>query len=97
MAEQTSFDLEDAKDLREQLQQFYETQRQEWSRVLSQWENLKGVWHDNQFDSFEPLFEKLKSTYSDGERECESYLVFLNQQIKVAEERRQKLGNLPNL
>lgn len=95
--EQTSFELEDAQILLNQLQQFQETLRQEWSRVLSQWSNMKHTWRDEQYYKFEPLFEKLSSTYNDAEKECDTYIIFINEQIQVAEKRKQSLGNLDTL
>ena len=97
MSRQTSFDLEDAETLLKQLQRFHETIRQDWSKVLSQWANLRSVWHDQQFDKFEPLFEKLTTTYSDSERECEEYIAFMQDQIRIAEDRRAKMGALKDL
>jgi len=97
MAEQTSFELEDAQILLSQLQQFQDTLRQEWSRVLNQWRNLEQTWRDEQYYKFEPLFEKLSSTYNDAEKECEGYLAFITKQIQIAEKRNQSLGNLDNL
>ncbi len=94
MVKQTSFDLEDAKNLLSQLTQFYRTLWQEWSHVSTQWNNLKETWRDEQFNQFEPLFEQLSSTYKDEIEECESYIVFLKQQIEIADKRRVKLGDI---
>lgn len=93
---QTTFESQDAEELLRQLQDFRETLRQEWSRVQSQWGNLKAVWNDQQFDRFEPLFEKFSATYDDAERECEKYINFLQEQLQVAEDKKQKLSNLPD-
>jgi uncharacterized protein YukE len=95
MAKQTSFVLEDAETLLKQLQQFHETLQQEWSRVSNQWANLKSVWRDEQFDRFQPLFEQLSSTYQNADRECEGYIIFLHEQIQIAQEKQSRLGNLP--
>ncbi len=89
---QTSFDSQNAEDLLKQLEQFRDTIRHEWSRVLNQWGNLKSVWHDQQFDKFEPIFEKFISTYRDAEQENEKYIQFLQEQIKINEEKKQKLA-----
>ena len=95
MAKQTSFLLEDAEILLQQLQQFHDTLQREWSRVSNQWSNLKSVWQDEQFDKFEPLFEQLSFTHLNADRECEGYKFFLNEQIQIAQERQARLGNLP--
>ncbi|MGB3191360.1 MAG: hypothetical protein WBB43_18290 [Limnoraphis sp.] len=94
MVKPTSFNLEDAECLLRQLNQFRETLQQEWGKVATQWDNLKLTWHDQQFDKFEPLFEKLSSTYQHEIDECEKYMVFLVQQIKTAEQRKVKLGEV---
>jgi hypothetical protein len=93
VAKQTSFDLEDAKALQDRLGELYQTWH-EWQKVESQWANLKSVWRDEQFDKFEPLFEKLSTTYDNAMEECHQYRGFLAQQIQIAEERRFKLGEL---
>lgn len=91
---QTTFESQDAEELLKQLQDFRETLRQEWSRVQSQWGNLKSVWNDQQFDRFEPLFEKFSATYDDAERECEKYINFLQEQLQVAEKTNEQLDQL---
>ncbi|MGL4500276.1 MAG: hypothetical protein ACRCU2_14515 [Planktothrix sp.] len=96
MVKPTSFNLEDADCLLRQLDQFRGTLQQEWGKVAIQWENLKSNWHDQQFDKFAPLFEKLSSTYQDEVDDCEKYMVFLVQQIKTAEQRKVKLGDVVN-
>jgi hypothetical protein len=97
MAGQISFEITDAQDLLGQLQQFDDTIRQDWAKVLNQWGNLKSVWRDQQFDRFEPLFDKLSSTYNDAERECEGYIAFLQDQIRIAEARQSRMGELKDL
>jgi hypothetical protein len=93
VAKQTSFNLEDAKVLQDRLGELYLTW-QEWQKVESHWTNLKSVWKDEQFDKFEPLFEKLSTTYNKALEECHQYRGFLAQQIQIAEEKRLKLGEL---
>ncbi|MBP0013396.1 MAG: GNAT family N-acetyltransferase [Roseofilum sp. SBFL] len=92
--QQTSFSSEEAQILLRELQQFCETLKQEWSWVVSQWSNLKVTWHDEQFDRFEPLFEKMAAHYNDVERDCEQYIEFLQEQIRIADERKSALGSL---
>lgn len=88
----TSFNIEDAKNLLHQLNQFHLTLLQEWSHVSTQWSNLKETWHDQQFNEFEPLFDKLSSTYDDELKKCENYMLFLIQKIDIAEKGKFKLG-----
>ena len=92
----TSFERQDAEDLLNQLKQYHETQRQEWSSVLNQWKNLESVWLDKQYEKFEPLFDKLSSTYSEAEKDCEKYITFIQKQIKIDEQKEEKLKNLQN-
>ncbi|AMW29883.1 hypothetical protein [Arthrospira platensis] len=96
MVKPTSFNLEDAECLLRQLDQFRGTLQQEWGKVATQWENIKLTWHDQQFDKFAPLFEKLSSTYQGEIDGCEKYMGFLVQQIKTAEQRKVKLGDVVN-
>lgn len=95
---QTSFDAQDAEDLLKELEQFHEAIRDEWSRVLNQWNNLKSVWRDQQFDRFEPIFEKFISTYMEAEKESDQYIRFVREQIEINENKKQKLaGRLADL
>ncbi|MDJ0648106.1 MAG: hypothetical protein QNJ60_05310 [Xenococcaceae cyanobacterium MO_188.B19] len=89
----TSFERQDAEDLLNQLKQYHETQRQEWSSVLNQWKNLESVWLDKQYEKFEPLFDKLSSTYSEAEKDCEKYMDFIQKQIQIDDQRKQKLAS----
>ena len=91
MAKQTSFSLKDAKSLQHQLGELYQTWQQ-WERVKSQWRNIQLVWKDEQFYKFEHLFTDLSETYNDAIEKCHQYRGFLDQQIKIAEEKRFKLG-----
>jgi len=84
MAEQISFDIEDAKAFLKLLQEFNETLQQEWLQVSSQWSNLQRSWRDDQYYKFEPLFEKLSANYDDAKLECEVYVSWLALQIEVA-------------
>lgn len=97
MAAQTTFDLEDAKDLLKQLENFHEVMKQEWSRVENQWSNLRSCWHDDQYQTFEPLYDKLSSTHKDSEKESGEYISFMREQVRIAEERRAKLGALKGI
>jgi len=97
MADQVSFEISDAQDLLKQLQQFDETIRYDWSSVLNQWGNLQATWRDQQFDHFEPLFERLVVTYNDTNQQCEGYITFLQDQIRIAEARSAKMGALKDL
>ena len=51
MAAQTTFDLDYAKDLLKQLENFYQVMKQDWSRVENQWANLRSCWHDDQYQT----------------------------------------------
>jgi len=94
MAQQTSFDLDDAKSLQTQLNSFSGIFQGEWDHVLNQWAKLKSSWNDEQFNQFEPFFERLTITYEKSVRECNEYEYFLAEQIKIIEEKKSKLGDL---
>jgi hypothetical protein len=94
--QQTSFSSEDAKLFLSELQDFRDALQQEWSRVLNQWANLKVAWHDEQFDRFEPLFEQFAANYNDAQTDCENEISFVQEQIRIADERKSKLGTLPD-
>ncbi|NER97315.1 MAG: hypothetical protein F6J86_26295 [Symploca sp. SIO1B1] len=90
---QTSFDTQDAELLLEELKQFHDVLRSEWSSVLNQWSNLQLVWRDEQFDKFAPIFEKLVSVYNDAEQANEKYINFVQQQIDINADKKQKLAS----
>ena len=97
MAAQTTFDLEDAKDLLKQLENFHEVMKQEWSRVENQWANLRSCWHDDQYQTFEPLYDKLSASYKDSQKESEEYISFMRERVRIKEESRTKLGALKGI
>jgi hypothetical protein len=95
MAEQTSSSLEDMMALLNELKNFEENSQAEWSQVLNQWANLLAVWKDQQFDRFEPLFDNLASHYKEVGMSCENFNQFMNEQVKILEDKQSRLGNLP--
>jgi len=96
MAAQTTFDLDDAKDLFTQLEKFHEALKT-WALVENQWANLRSCWHDDQYQTFEPLYEKLTTSHKDSQKESEEFISFMREQVRIAEERRAKLGALKGL
>jgi hypothetical protein len=90
--QQTSFDSQDAENLLKDLQDINDDLRHEWSKVLNQWSNLKSVWRDVQFDRFEPLFEKFQTAYHEAEKECDQYTTFMKEQIRINENKKEKLA-----
>jgi len=96
VGQQSSFDLQDAQKLHQSLLQFKETLTDEWSQVLNQWENLKSVWHDEQFARFEPLFDALKETYCVVEDDCEGYIFKVDKQIQAVPSN-SRLGELNSI
>ena len=91
---QTTFKSDDAIDLLSQLKGFQEALKQEWSKVEDKWANLRSCWHDDQYNSFEPLYDKLSSTHKDSERECEEFISFMREQIRIDEKRKTDLAKL---
>lgn len=94
MSTVTSFDLDDAKLLLNQLVQWRQVLRIEWQAVSGQWGNLSMAWHDTQRDKFEPYYTKLLSDWNMTETNLDSAIVFLTEQIRIAEERQSRLGAL---
>lgn len=97
MKKQTSFSIEDAKALLHQLHHFHTCLQQDWLRVLNSWDNLQATWQDEQFCRFKPFFEKVAANYGNAEKDCEKYMIFLQEQIITAEKQRSKLGILKGL
>jgi hypothetical protein len=95
MAEQTSSSLEDMMALLNELKNFEENSQAEWNQVLNQWANLRAVWKDQQFDRFEPLFDNLASNYKEVGISCEIFNQFMNEQVRILEDKQSRLGNLP--
>ena len=85
MSRQTSFEIEDAEDFSNQLQEFQKSLEQEWCEVLNQWENLRSTWRDDQYYQFESLFEDLLSTYTRAEKDFEKNIAVVERQIGIAE------------
>ncbi|MDJ0648105.1 MAG: hypothetical protein QNJ60_05305 [Xenococcaceae cyanobacterium MO_188.B19] len=99
MSRQTSFEIEDAEDFLNQLQEFQKSLEQEWREVLNQWDNLRSTWQDDQYYQFEPLFEDLSATYRRAEEDLEQNIAVIDRQIKIAEtlvERRQLIPPILN-
>lgn len=94
MAVQTTFKLDDAIDLLSQLVDFREALKQDWSKVENQWATLRSCWHDEQYDIFEPLYDKLSATHKDSEKECDEFISFMREQISIAEKRKTDLEKL---
>ena len=94
MAEQTTFEIQDAKDLLYQLEQMLSTLKSEWAQVSNQWSSLSMTWYDLQREEFEPIYDKLLDVYSSSQLEIENHITFINEQIRIAEERSSKLAGL---
>ena len=94
MIKNARLDLENINILLHQLHNFHQTLCQEWENVITQWNNLKATWHDQQFDKFESNFEKLSANYYEEIEQCEKYIAFLNQIIKINETKHQNIGEL---
>lgn len=95
MSQQTSFDIQDARDLRAQLTQLRDLLRQEWRGVSLQANNLRMSWHDSKRDVFDDHYrQQIESPYADVERELDEYIEFINNQLRIAEDLNQRLGDL---
>jgi rRNA processing protein Gar1 len=85
MSRQTSFEIEDAEEFLNELQEFQKSLEQEWCEVLNQWENLRATWQDDQYYKFETLFEELSATYKRAEEDFKKNLAFVSRQIRITE------------
>jgi DNA repair ATPase RecN len=90
----TSFDIEHAEDLKLNLQTIRETLQSEWSAVTSAWQNLQGVWNDQQRDKFENAFEQILADYQTIEQATEKYTQQLSEQIQIVQKRNDRLNAL---
>jgi hypothetical protein len=97
MATQVGFHVEHASAMLNQVQQLREVVQQDWSSVMNQWGNLQSSWSDQQYEQFYPLFEQLAGTYNGSEQACENFASFLQEQIRIADDRRSRMGNLAGL
>jgi ribosomal protein S18 acetylase RimI-like enzyme len=81
----TSFNLEEAIQLRNLLHRFRETHQYEWSVVIQQWENLKYSWQDVHYYDFEQDFQKLIHDQDNILKDIEQQLQLLEQSILIVE------------
>lgn len=94
MRKNLRLDVENIDILLRQLHDFHQTLCQEWGNVASQWNNLKSTWFDRQFEQFEPKFEELSANYYEEIEQCEKYITFLSQIIKIDETKPLNMGEL---
>ena len=81
----TRFEVDDAENLKLNLDNLRETLQEEWSSVLSAWQNLQGVWNDQQRDKFEDYFQKILSDYRTIEQATAKCTQQLSEQIQIAQ------------
>lgn len=93
MRKNVSLDIENLNVLLHQIHDFHQTLCQEWANVASQWNNLKSTWRDKQFNEFEPKFEQLSSNYYEEIEQCEKYITFLSQMVKIDDTKQLNIGD----
>lgn len=94
-SQKTTFNIEDAKELRDQLVQMRQFLRAEWQGVSRQASYLRGTWHDLYQSVFNEYYVKMiEAPYADVERELDQYISFLDNQIRIAEEIKPRVGSL---
>ncbi len=91
---QTTFNLDLGKDFSLELDKFKELLKSDYISLISAWENLKDSWNDPQFDSFEIEFEKIQSILDESQREIESQLQYIREQIDIVEKSQSTLNQL---
>lgn len=82
MATRLSFDSEDVREFQKTLINLHESLCKDWSQVKSSWISLKSTWHDEQFDKFNKLHEKLSSEYNYALEKCEQHISFLESKLQ---------------
>jgi DNA repair ATPase RecN len=90
----TSFNVDDAENLKLHLQNLRETLKGEWSSVISAWQNLQANWNDVQRDKFEDSFQRLLADYQTIEQVTEKYTQQLSEQIQIAQKQSERLNAL---
>jgi hypothetical protein len=93
----TSFNIEDAIQLRNRLERCRETYRHEWESVRQRWQDLQYTWRDSQYRNFEPDFQRLIQTHDDVLDDLERQLQSLERAISVTNCLNEKLQDLNNL
>jgi exonuclease VII small subunit len=92
----TSFNLEDAIQLRNRLERCRETYRHEWESVRQRWQDLQYTWRDSQYRNFEPDFQRLVHTHDDVLEDLERQLQSLERAISIANRLNETLNNCNN-
>jgi hypothetical protein len=87
----TSFNLEDAIQLRNRLERCREVYRHEWESVRQRWQDLQYSWQDSRYRDFEPDFQRLIHTHDDILEDIERQLQQLEQAIAVVERMKETL------
>ena len=94
-SQKTTFNIEDAKELRDQLVQMRQFLRAEWQGVSSQARSLRMTWHDLYQSVFDEYYLKMiEAPYAGVERELDQYISFVDNQIRIAEEIKSRVGSL---
>lgn len=82
----TQFSIDDAEDFSRQLIDFSDILNQEYNRLVNQWNNLQGTWHDTQYSDFIGRFwDNFETEYKNIIRQYEENQYFLNNKIQIAE------------
>jgi hypothetical protein len=87
-------DAEAIKDIVASLQKYLEDLRRDWNQVRSSWSDLSLAWNDPQRQKFEPVYMRILATFAESERQTESFISFLNNQLTLIEQRKSRLNNL---
>lgn len=90
----TSFNLEDAIQLRNRLEQCRETYRHEWEFVRQRWQDLQYTWRDSQYRNFELDFQRLIHSHDDVLDDLERQLQSLDRAIDVTDRMKDNLTHL---
>jgi hypothetical protein len=94
MSANTTFEIDKAEKLKAALQRTKETVQQDWQSTTSTLNNLKSLWNDNQRLKADPVLEKLIANYQTIELELDRHLQSISEQIRIAQNRQEKLDSL---
>ena len=86
MAAQTKFEIEDAKELVQQLKNFVDVLSEEFTKVTNQWHNLESTWRDQQYSEFvNDFWDDFVGQIKDVLKESEEFQNHLDHKIQIAE------------
>ncbi|MBT9317056.1 hypothetical protein [Leptothoe spongobia] len=91
---QTTFNSDHAQDLLNQLESLYSDIKVLLSTMNNHWSHLSDQWHDSLHNDFAEFYSALAGAYQKSQVDHEEQIAKLREQIRIAQERQQKLSAL---